>query len=339
MIKQLKLKNFQAHEDLTIDLDPGVTTIVGPSDVGKSAIMRSLKWVACNTPAGADFIRWGTKRCVVSIETDEGSISRTRSASINKYELDGREFVAFGKAVPEEVVAALGLEEMNFQGQYDGPFWLGDSAGEVSRQLNRVACLEIIDDSLAKAASLVKAATNEAAVCVLREAAAVEELERWKDVPKMQAAFEPIAEMRKQLDADSKDIEALEALVRKGSKHLRDSKVFGKIVKQGRGAIEVGEQYVADHAALAPLGVLIDALEKHEAVLLRQVPHMGLLEEMAREFKEAWDEYTFMLNDVQNAEEASRGMKMIRKDLAAAEEEFIASIGERCPICQTPIRS
>ena len=114
-IMRLNLSNFQAHESLDLLLDPGVTTIVGPSDVGKSAIMRALKWVACNNPAGTEFIRWGSKRAVVSIETDDGSVVRTRSASVNKYELNGREFVAFGKAVPRRWCLFLGWGMLTFR--------------------------------------------------------------------------------------------------------------------------------------------------------------------------------------------------------------------------------
>ena len=43
-IESLSLHNFQCHEHLDIAFDPQLTTIVGPSDVGKTAILRALKW-------------------------------------------------------------------------------------------------------------------------------------------------------------------------------------------------------------------------------------------------------------------------------------------------------
>jgi AAA15 family ATPase/GTPase len=40
-MKKLRIKNFQIHKDLEIEFGP-ITTIVGPSDIGKSAVLRAL---------------------------------------------------------------------------------------------------------------------------------------------------------------------------------------------------------------------------------------------------------------------------------------------------------
>lgn len=44
---KLRIQNFQAHKDTTIEFDR-ITTIVGPSDTGKSAVLRAFKWVEKN---------------------------------------------------------------------------------------------------------------------------------------------------------------------------------------------------------------------------------------------------------------------------------------------------
>lgn len=44
LIKKITLKNFQAHQSLSLDLDQ-FTAIVGPSSAGKSAILRALSWL------------------------------------------------------------------------------------------------------------------------------------------------------------------------------------------------------------------------------------------------------------------------------------------------------
>ena len=56
-LKQITLKNFQSHKDSTIQLDRGLNAIIGPSDSGKSAIIRAIKWVLYNEPSGDFFIR------------------------------------------------------------------------------------------------------------------------------------------------------------------------------------------------------------------------------------------------------------------------------------------
>lgn len=57
---KLRIQNFQAHKDTTIEFDR-IATIVGPSDIGKSAVLRALKWVAKNEPKGISFVRDGDK--------------------------------------------------------------------------------------------------------------------------------------------------------------------------------------------------------------------------------------------------------------------------------------
>jgi hypothetical protein len=149
VIRTALIQNFQAHEKLRVDFDPHVTTIVGSSDIGKSAIIRALRWVCQNFPQGVDFIREGSSGCTVKLLVDDYSVTRKRGVTgDNLYFLNDREFKAFGTGVPEPIVKLLNVNDVNFQGQHDSSFWLSLSAGEVSRQLNAVVDLSIIDTSL-----------------------------------------------------------------------------------------------------------------------------------------------------------------------------------------------
>lgn len=58
---KLRIQNFQAHKDTTIEFDRITTIVGGPSDTGKSAVLRALKWVVKNEPKGTSFIRDGDK--------------------------------------------------------------------------------------------------------------------------------------------------------------------------------------------------------------------------------------------------------------------------------------
>ena len=123
MIKRLRIKNFQKHKSIDIEFDEHVTSIVGPSDTGKSALIRALKWVCSNKPNGNDFIRQGSKKCSVRVEVNGHKITRSRGAE-NTYHLDKEVFHAFGNNVPKEIEHVLRMDEINFQGQHDSPFWL-----------------------------------------------------------------------------------------------------------------------------------------------------------------------------------------------------------------------
>ena len=149
VLESIELRNFQAHEHRRVDFSPGVTTIVGPSDVGKTAIIRALRWVCQNTPQGTAFVRTGEPVADVRLCVDGHMIGRRRARTgDNVYDLDGREFKAFGYSVPDPIAAVLNVSDVNFQDQLDQSFWLSLSAGEVSRQLNAVVDLTIIDSSL-----------------------------------------------------------------------------------------------------------------------------------------------------------------------------------------------
>ena len=161
MIKKLTLENFQIHRSLQLDFDPGVTVIVGPSNRGKSAVIRALNWIAFNKPSGTMFRTWGSKRTSAALLLDDGTeIERGRSDKENSYTLNGNSLAAFGQGVPDQVYKALNLLPINFQQQMDSPFLVMDSPGEVARKLNEVANLELIDIALSRASKYHREASR-----------------------------------------------------------------------------------------------------------------------------------------------------------------------------------
>src|SRR5690554_1875937 len=115
-IKRITLNNFQSHKYSSIELDERLNVIVGPSDSGKSAIIRGIKWVLYNEPSGDYFIREGEKECSVTLEFSDNTIlKRYRSKSKNQYILinnKGEEtiFEGFGSNTPEQIVETIGIK-------------------------------------------------------------------------------------------------------------------------------------------------------------------------------------------------------------------------------------
>lgn len=160
MLEQLFIQNYQTHHKFKIDFDPAVTCIIGPNGSGKTAILRALRWVCTNQPGGDDFISWGAKGCTVKLIAEGHTVTRRRSpgGGVNEYLLDDAEFKAFGRSVPEPIENFLNLGPVCWQGQHDAPYWLSDTAGEVSRQLNAIVNLGIIDDTLAEISRMMNKA-------------------------------------------------------------------------------------------------------------------------------------------------------------------------------------
>jgi len=145
MINYLHIINFQSHKDTTLEFDPGVNIIIGPSDSGKTAILRALRWVCWNRPSGESFrSHWGGSTEVHL--TTELTVSRIRGKK-NTYEINGVELEAFKSDVPTEVQECLKLEDVNLQRQLDSPFLLSSTPSEVAQYFNRVAKLDKIDTS------------------------------------------------------------------------------------------------------------------------------------------------------------------------------------------------
>lgn len=171
-LTSLELKNFQVHKDTKIEFSEGITTIKGTTDSGKSAIVRALNWICLNNIAGEEFIQEGQKRTTATLEvsvpgqyTHQLVRTRGKGGAPNTYELEGKEFKAFGSSVPADIATLLNLNEVNFQNQHDAPFWFADTAGEVSRKLNAVVDLSLIDTALANVRRFVNTAKERETFC------------------------------------------------------------------------------------------------------------------------------------------------------------------------------
>ena len=157
MINQINLHNFQSHKETDLVLSPGINAVVGPSDSGKSAILRALYWAINNRPSGDSFVsHWArdekgkqTQAAYVVILKGDHALMRLRSKDKNGYKLDDKiEFEAIRTDVPEEVQDFFNLSEVNIQKQMDSPFLLSESAGEVARFFNKTIKLDTIDTTL-----------------------------------------------------------------------------------------------------------------------------------------------------------------------------------------------
>lgn len=162
-IKRLELENFQSHNNTLIEFGDGMTVILGPTDQGKSAIIRALKWVLYNEPRGSDFISAGESYCRVKLTLeDDTQIIREKGINRNRYILikNGKEeiFEGFGNTVPVEIYKAHGIPKIkidkdavsfaNLSEQLEGPFLLSENAATRARILGKLAGIHVIDAAL-----------------------------------------------------------------------------------------------------------------------------------------------------------------------------------------------
>jgi len=149
MINRIKLTNFQIHESLELMFNEGVNAIIGSSDCGKSAVIRALRFVLQNKPNGDAFIRHGENFTKVELDIDKHKIIMQKKGQTRECFFDDlvNPLSGFGQKIPSQI-ENLNFSDLNFQFQFDRPFLLDDSGGEVGRFFNRCIDLDIIDTSL-----------------------------------------------------------------------------------------------------------------------------------------------------------------------------------------------
>jgi len=148
VIKKLTLKNFEKHERLIIDFNSVLTVLQGPSDVGKSSIIRALLWCLRNVGTPAKLINNKHPKDVMEVIVELGDGSRIhriwQKNRLNEYRITKDKYepqilkaVGIGK-VPEAVKALLDITDLNIKIQKDQFFMLDDKPSELMEKLNDV---------------------------------------------------------------------------------------------------------------------------------------------------------------------------------------------------------
>jgi exonuclease SbcC len=165
MIKSIEFENFQSHKHSILQFVPGVNIIIGLSDAGKSAVIRTLKWCMRNNPSGDEFRSWWGGDTVSQINFDNGSIARIKKKGFNGYILtQGKkvlEFTAIKTDVPDEVQQFINMDDVNLQQQLDSSFLLSKTSGEVAKYFNKIANLDKIDTATSNINSWISQLTQD----------------------------------------------------------------------------------------------------------------------------------------------------------------------------------
>lgn len=261
MIESLSIRDFQCHHHLRIDFDERITTIVGRTDSGKSSILRAFKWVCTNRPAGDGFVQRGSQTpCKVTLRADEAAIIRIRGEGRNLYKLDGHVFKSFGAGVPEELVSLLALGPENFAGQHDFPFWFMLSPGEVSRELNSIVNLGLIDSTLANLATELRKARARIEVSEERLKEATERTTRLSWVREADADLSRLEEQEESLEEKRGRIERLGRLLSDLGRLSSAARKAESVLPLAQRVEELWEKKMNDLKELEKLGDLLERL-------------------------------------------------------------------------------
>lgn len=149
MIEYLIIEKYQPYyKKVVFNFSPGVNSIIGDTDSGKSSIMRALKAILQNDKSTLKFRNRLCKKgetFKITIKKGDDIVERIRSEKDNIFVLNGKEFKAFGQGVPDDIKKVFSLEDINIKFQFKDNFLISDSPPEVARYFNKLVNLEAID--------------------------------------------------------------------------------------------------------------------------------------------------------------------------------------------------
>lgn len=339
-ISKIELRGFQTHRDFALDVGPGVTTIIGPSDVGKSAVLRAIKWLALNEPSGDSFIRWGNENARVRMTLSDGAVfRRTKGKAGNSYRRGDRKYVAFGNSVPPEIETALKIGAENFQGQYDTPFWIGETAGEISRQLNRVVNLGVIDHVLKELTTGLRRVTTEVDVVGGQLEECLERKECWEFSHKMDEDLSQVEVCERQRAKVAEKILALAEAKMAGLLAQQDIRHSEEPLAEGAAVLKVAAEWNACQDEANVLRRLVEQARKQTEVLKRPIPDLGDLEKLrvlARRAGAGAETLGAFLWSAKGAEEECAELDSL---VSQSEIKLRKEMGDVCLLCNQPIKS
>jgi hypothetical protein len=341
LFERLHIKNFQCHTDLVVDFAEGVTTIVGPSDRGKSAVMRALRWVCTNTPNGDNFITWGAELCTVTLYVDGHVVTRARGKGVNTYEVDGKVLKGFGTTVPKEVTDVLGLDAggLNWQRQIDTHLWFHEKSSVVINEINRLVDMTVIDTATSRLSAQHRQAQTRCTIYTedLRTAKAT--YEGLLGTPAKAAAWDAVLETFEAYTAAARKRETVAGLVatlRKHRERMHDLRTMGKDLAA---VVQVGNKWQATANATKALQQLVEPCRAHCMALANGPPPampVGLVQARAawQDAKAARDQ---LLPMVVAARAAAERCGIAKTQLKKA--EATAASFKVCPTCKRPNRN
>jgi len=345
MIKQISLSNFQSHSDSTLNFSDGVNIIVGNSDSGKTAIIRAIRKLVHNKPSGDEMkSHWGGK-LQIEMFTDDAHIVYSKDKEA-EYILGDTHFKAFGTSVPDEIIKALNLSDVNIQNQLDQPFLLAETPGAVASHFNKVARLDKIDTSTQSINSSIRSINQEVEAGEKQAIAFKEDLKQFEHVEKAEIELEVLEEMekklktainaRERLDTLVSNITEVAFLIKEEAKILKVEPTLNQIFEYKDQVKDLDTKCDKIYGIITSWYNLKDKIEYYKQTLLLEEPVLELLE--------LYKERTIVVDRQKSLVELLSSLTKVKGQIKQATfvhlrlaEKYKEMFPEVCPLCGLPV--
>jgi hypothetical protein len=295
--------------------------------------MGAIRLVAFNQPSGTSFISWDKKQTVVRITADKHKITRRRSLSDNAYIVDKTVLKAFGTGVPKSVSDILRLSPLNFHRQHDAPFWFGSTAGEVSRQLNRIVNLDVIDRTTSNLESQKRKTNDRIKDIKKRIEEAKDDKESLSFVPDMDCRLEELEKEEQAVQRKASKSRRIDELISRCVRHGQKAENSQKRITAASSVLSVGRRWDEVRVRRDRLVETLGRVSKLHDVIHRSIPNIKpliQLEENWMGINDSLDVLSSLIDSVRNSKKDM--LKWERKE-KRLRTEFKRRMGKGCPLC------
>lgn len=339
MFESLTIQNFQSHVKAKIRFDEAITTIIGSSDKGKSAILRALRWVCLNQPAGDSFRKHGTSLTKVTLRVDGHKIVRLRGARKNQYIVDGKVLEAFRATPPDEVLEILKVSSHNFQRQHEAPFWFSLTPGEVSRQLNSIVDLSIIDTTIKKIVQRVHKASSEEKVYMKEEEEAKRRLAEVSFFPEMQKQFNKLEGVRNAINKHTNTKHTLQKHLSSLEKYIPFLTCDMSFVEEYHKLDQLQKAFQEAEDTRKGLHALIDKCARMQSASFQTIPEVEPLLGLEKEWKSIKGKAFTLSQVIVSLREGLSTICHQEEILQQTKQKYQTGLGQTCPLCGNKIKS
>ena len=338
MIESITIKRFQKHSKLKVEFDK-VTTIVGRSGAGKSSVLRALQWVCMNQPAGDSFVKDGEGKTTVDAVIDGKTVTRIRGKGENGYALGQKEFEAFGNSVPESIAKLINVCDINFQWQYDMPYWFTLTAGEVGRRLNAIVNLEQIDRSLTYIASQARDTQQRATLTEERLEKAKQEREAGRFVLPINTDLKQLETLESSLSSNAVECSTITKTLAGVQTYTLQAELLTERVLDGEKLITLGQSILSADKQGQRLSSLLDSVYTYTRILQISLPDLTGIDGLVDEYKDTTRNTSRLSALLDDIGEAIQNVTTKTKVLTTVIERMKKEVGGVCPLCGSPMKS
>lgn len=341
MLRKLKIKDFQKHESLDIDLDPGVNVVIGKSGAGKSAgLVRPLKLIVFNKPYGESFRKWGSQETSVTVTLEDGTeVSRIRSDKDNLYKIDDEIFRAFGKNPPESVSFLLNMKSLNFAFQHDSLFLLSSTPAELAKLLNDMAGLDEVDISLRSINSRIWHEDNRVKTHEKEKESLEEELDKYEGLEKLEEDVADLEKMERVFFRKKQDFKKLSDLLQSITNREKEILTFSSLEK-ARSILTGVSSQILKKKELAnrttALSSLLEQIKAQEEKLqkFKDLPSAKKKASKTHKSTKSLQESIFQLKkDLEALRTIHTRIQELNSDIKKLKYEFRRKMPKICPLC------